>query len=86
MGQNLKTSPIYRKIKLIKGAIGGKEVKKVTVLFSLRFNGSTYKNVEFALDDRSGKTTPVLINRKTMKDMNVIVNPSRAFSFVDKPV
>jgi RimK family alpha-L-glutamate ligase len=78
-GTEFKDRPYNRKIKLIKGAIGGVEVKKVTVLLDVKFSGTNYKNVEFALDDRAGKTTPVLLSRKFMRTMNVVINPQHAF-------
>lgn len=84
-GSKFTDRPYNRKIKLIKGAIGGTEVKKVTVLLDVNFNGTVYKNVEFALDDRTGKTTPVLISRKYMRDANIIVNPSKAFLVTINP-
>lgn len=84
-GVGFKDKPYNRKIKLIKGAIGGKEVSKITVNFDVKFNGSTYKNVEFALDDRTGKTTPVLLSRHFMRDINIIVNPSNAFLITINP-
>jgi RimK family alpha-L-glutamate ligase len=84
-GAEFKNVKYNRKIKLIKGAIGGTEVKKVTVTFNVKFNGTTYKNVEFALDDRTGKTTPVLCNRAFMKLANLIVNPAKAFLVTVNP-
>jgi RimK family alpha-L-glutamate ligase len=84
-GTKFDNHPYHRRIKLIKGAIGGTEVKKVTVLLNVNFNGTLYKNVEFALDDRTGKTTPVLISRKYMRDANIIVNPSKAFLVTINP-
>ena len=84
-GTKFDNRPYHRRIKLIKGAIGGSEVKKVTVLLNVKFNGTMYKNVEFALDDRTGKTTPVLLNRKFMRDTNIIVNPAKAFLVTVNP-
>ena len=84
-GIEFKDKPYNRKIRLIKGAIGGTEVKKITVLFDIIFNGTVYKNVEFALDDRENKITPVLLSRKFMNDANIIVNPARAFLLTLNP-
>lgn len=84
-GFDFKDRPYNRRIRLIKGAIGAAEVKKITVNFTIRFNGSVYKNIEFALDDRTGKTTPALLNRKFMRDTNIIVNPAKAFLLTINP-
>ena len=84
-GVTFTDRPYNRKIKLIRGAIGGTEVKKLTVLFDIQFNGVLYKDVEFALDDRAGKTTPVLISRNMMRIMNIVVNPSHAFLLTINP-
>lgn len=71
--------PYKRKISYPNGSV------KVTVGFDVRFDGELYKGVEFVLDDRGGKTTPVLLNRDFMKDINIIVNPSKAFLITDEP-
>lgn len=79
------TKPYVRKIIVRKGGVGGIEAKRITVLMELRFNGSVYKDVEFALDDRSGKTSPVLLNRQFMSVANIIVNPTNAFLLTINP-
>lgn len=83
--KKFKDMPIKRKIRLIKGAVGGKIVHRVTVSLDVKFNGTLHKGVEFALDDRSGKTTPILINRRFMNEANIIVNPSKAFLLTISP-
>ena len=38
-----------------------------------------YKNVKFAIDDRTEKRTKCLMNQDFMKRSRVMVNPSRVF-------
>ena len=42
-----------------------------------------YKDLLFMLDDRGGKT-PLLINRKFMKDVYIAIDPSRKYILTDK--
>ena len=40
--------------------------RKVVVTFDVHFNGRLYKDVRFALDDRTEKTTKCLMNQDFM--------------------
>ena len=54
------------------------EVRK-TVLLDMTFNGFTYKDVEFGLDQRPRSGSDVLLNRDMIRQFNASVNPSRTF-------
>ena len=45
--------------------------------------GTTYKNVDVMLDDRSSRS-PVLLNRTIMRKMNVMVDPQRKYVVTTK--
>lgn len=79
-----KYNGVSHKSKLIKvtdvhvGGLNDYTEKRYTVLLDIEFAGSLYKNQEVMLDDRSDRE-PVLINRKLMREMNVMVNPRRKY-------
>jgi len=63
----------------ISGGIHSKGVDKYpTVEMEIKFLGNPY-TMEVAILDRTHKSTPLLINRKTMKAMGVMVNPDTKF-------
>ena len=63
----------------ISGGIHSKGVIKYpTVEMEIKFLGNPY-TMEVAILDRAHKSTPLLINRKTMKAMGVMVNPDTKF-------
>ena len=49
----------------------------------MSFAGSNYSSVEFLLDDREEKS-PVLLNRKILRVLNVAVNPNRKYVVTTK--
>lgn len=63
---------------------GGGEDKRPIVEFEFEFAGTNYGNIEFGLDNRDRLKTDVLLNRKTMKLLNVMVNPSRQYVVTTK--
>ena len=63
---------------------GGGEDKRPIVEFEFEFAGSNYGKIEFGLDNRDRLKTDVLLNRKTMKLLNVMVNPSRKYVVTTK--
>jgi len=67
-----------------RGALAAEVIERPLVLMDITFNGTTYKDVKFALDDRSEKTTKCLMNQDFMKRSNVMVNPSRKFVVTDR--
>lgn len=84
-----KYNGVSHKSKLIKvtdvhvGGLNDYTEKRYTVLLDIEFAGSLYKNQEVMLDDRSDRE-PVLINRKLMREMNVMVNPQRKYIVTTK--
>ena len=63
---------------------GGGEEKRPIVELEFEFAGSNYGKIEFGLDNRDRLKTDVLLNRKTMKLLNVMVNPSRKYVVTTK--
>ena len=77
----------YKLVKMAKwerGALDAEVIERPLVQMDITFNGTTYKDVKFALDDRSEKTTKCLMNQDFMKRSNVMVNPSRKFVVTDR--
>ena len=72
------TSKITRIAKVDVGGLNDYSEKRYGVLLDLEYAGTLYKNIEFLLDDR-GNRTPILLNRKVMKMLNVMVNPDRKY-------
>jgi ribosomal protein S6--L-glutamate ligase len=58
---------------------GGGEDDRPVVKLDMEFSGTVYDDVMFGLDDRTKKTTDVLLNRFTMNRLNVMVNPARKY-------
>ncbi|NMJ87708.1 MAG: hypothetical protein EX285_07725 [Thaumarchaeota archaeon] len=67
-----------------RGALAAEVINRPLVSIDVTFNGTTYKDVKFAIDDRSEKTTKCLMNQDFMKRSKVMVNPSRKFVVTDK--
>jgi hypothetical protein len=63
---------------------GGGEDDRYIVKYDMEFAGTMYKGIEFGLDNRERMNTPVLLNRKTMRKLNVIVDPQRRFMVTTK--
>ena len=63
---------------------GGGDDKRPIVEFEFEFAGSNYGKLEFGLDNRDRLKTDVLLNRKTMKLLNVMVNPARSYVVTTK--
>ena len=53
--------------------------KRPTVQMDMKFDGVTLTKVDVAIIDRTDKSTPFLVNRKTMRLLNVLVNPNTKF-------
>ena len=45
----------------------------------MKFDGVALTKVDVAIIDRTDKSTPFLVNRKTMRLLNVLVNPNTKF-------
>ena len=67
-----------------RGALAAEVIERPLILMDIIFNGTIYKDVKFALDDRSEKTTKCLMNQDFMKRSNVMINPSRKFVVTDR--
>ena len=63
---------------------GGGKDKRPIVELEFEFAGTNYGKIKFGLDNRNELTTPVLLNRKTMRLLNVMVNPSRKYVVTTK--
>lgn len=61
------------------------ENRRPVVSLNITFEGVSYDNVLFNLNDRSHKTTPVLINKEFMIRSGSVINPSRIYSVTSKP-
>lgn len=59
--------------------------KRPVVKLNVTFEGVTYKDVLFNLNDRSHKTTPVLINKAFMIRSGSVINPSKVYAVTEKP-
>ena len=67
-----------------RGALAAKVIERPLVLMDILFNGTVYKDVKFAIDDRTEKTTKCLMNQDFMKRCKVMINPSRKFVVTDR--
>ena len=61
------------------------EERRPVVLLNVTFEGVTYKDVLFNLNDRSNKTTPILINKDFMIRSGSVINPAKVYSVTSKP-
>ena len=76
-------SKLVKMTKWERGAIAAEVIERPLVLMDIEFNGTSYKDVKFAIDDRTEKTTKCLMNQDFMKRCRVMVNPSRKFVVTD---
>ena len=65
---------------------GGGKDKRHLVELEFKFAGSSYGKIKFGLDNRDELNSDVLLNRKTMRKMNVMVNPQRKYIVTTKYV
>jgi hypothetical protein len=61
------------------------EERRVVVELDVTFEGVNYSSVLFNLNDRSHKTTPVLVNKDFMIRSGSVVNPAKVFSVTNRP-
>lgn len=59
--------------------VGSTKDRRPVIELDIVFAGKTYKDVPVALDDRSDKSTPFLVNRKFMERIGCSVNPYKNF-------
>ena len=67
-----------------RGAVNATDFERPMVAMDITFLGSTYKDVECILDDRTKKQTKFLMNKKFMRRTNVMVNPARKYVVTTK--
>jgi hypothetical protein len=60
--------------------------KRYLVNLEFEFAGSSYGKITFGLDNRDDFNTDILLNRKAMRMLNVVVNPSRKYIVTTKYV
>ena len=74
------TKPIHGESRVFRANAGDEpsEIRK-TVLLDMTFNGFTYKDIEFGLDQRPRSGSDVLLNRDMIRQFHASVNPSRTF-------
>ena len=77
------TSKIQRVAKVDVGGLNNYSEERYAVLLDFDFAGSSYKNIEFLLDNREDRS-PVLLNRDVMRMLNVMVNPQRKYIVTTK--
>jgi len=65
---------------------GGGKDKRSLVDLDFEFAGTSYGKITFGLDNREDFNTAVLLNRKTMRKLNVMVNPQRKYIVTTKYV
>ena len=62
---------------------GGKDQRPIVEL-EFEFAGTNYGKIKFGLDNRDELNSDVLLNRKTMRLLNVMVNPQRKYVVTTK--
>lgn len=75
------TKPKHGVSKVFRANAEGEEPSETrpTILLDLTFNGFTYKDIEFGLDQRPRSGSDILLNREVIKMFNASVNPNRRF-------
>ena len=63
---------------------GGGKDERYLIELEFEFAGSSYGKITFGLDNRDAFNTDVLLNRKTMRMLNVMVNPRRKYIVTTK--
>ena len=75
--------PLVRKKKVNLGGLRDYSEERYTIKLDVEFAGTTYKDVEFTVDDRRNRTR-ILLNRDFMRRMNVRVDPQRKYVITTK--
>ena len=76
------TTPMFGKYTVSTGA--GEEERPIIKL-DLLFNNILYKSFPLTIDDRTGRSPKLLINRGFLNQANLLVNPSRKFILSEEP-
>lgn len=59
--------------------IGKDKIERPVFLMDIEFLGKIVKDVSVSPSDRTEKSTPLLVNRGLMKELGVIISPTRSF-------
>jgi len=74
------TSKLIGKAKIFRANTDDKDAEERPVIkMDLTFNGFTYKDIEFGLDERKRSQNDLLLNREMIRKFNASVNPNREF-------
>jgi RimK family alpha-L-glutamate ligase len=65
--------------------VGRDNEKRPIIELDIMFDGALIKGVKVSPVNREAKSTPFLANRTLMKQLGVMVNPSKAFVISDQP-
>ena len=63
--------------------VGGKTETRPMIELDLKFQQTVHKYI-FTLDDRGDRTTPLLMNKNFMTELNLAVDPSRKFILTER--
>jgi RimK family alpha-L-glutamate ligase len=75
----------YKTIKKVRvGGLRDYIEERPVVELDVTFDGVIYRDIDFTLDDRRGRT-PVLINRRFMRKANLMVNPGEKYLITTMP-
>tara|TARA_Y100000992_G_scaffold299533_1_gene266481 strand:+ start:37 stop:1449 length:1413 start_codon:yes stop_codon:yes gene_type:complete len=67
-----------------RGAVNATTFERPMIHMDITFLGTTYKDVECIIDDRTSKTTKCLMNQRFMRMTNVMINPARKYVVTTK--
>jgi len=74
------TSKLIGKTKIFRANTDDEDAEERPVIkMDLTFNGFTYKDIEFGLDERKRSQNDLLLNREIIRRFNASVNPNREF-------
>jgi len=65
--------------KFKRGGVRNEEEERAVILMNVTFNNDTFENIKFAISNRKGMTTPVLLNRAFLRKANVVINSTRKY-------
>ena len=67
-----------------KGGLRNYKEDRPVIELDVLFDGVIYKDIDFTLDNRKGRTE-VLLNRRFMRKACVMINPAKVFVLTTKP-
>jgi hypothetical protein len=78
-GDKTFTNDVKRILNIEQGAIGTIREKRPVIELDMEFMGIKYPKTLFTLDDRSTKSTPVLMGVPFMKQFHIVVDSSKTY-------